>query len=98
MADFSPSPGGVRPVGGLANQRRHVSSATDFEDSFFQVEDHGIEPELQFGVASTNNHAERALRFAVLWRKRSRGMARAWGDDWGERILSLRRTRRIQGR
>jgi len=50
------------------------------------------------GVAPTNNHAERMLRFAVLWRKRSFGTASERGDRWAERILSLRQTCRIQGR
>ena len=50
------------------------------------------------GVAPTNNHAERMLRFAVLWRKRSLGTASVRGDRWVERILSLRQTCRIQGR
>ena len=50
------------------------------------------------GVGPTNNHAERMLRFAVLWRKRSLGTASEHGDKWVERILSLRQTCRIQGR
>jgi len=50
------------------------------------------------GVAPTNNHAERMLRFAVLWRKRSLGTASERGDNWAERILSLRQTCRINGR
>jgi len=50
------------------------------------------------GVAPTNNHAERMLRFAVLWRKRSLGTASEHGNNWVERILSLRQTCRIQGR
>ena len=50
------------------------------------------------GVAPTNNLAERMLRFAVLWRKRSLGTASEKGDRWVERILSLRQTCRIQKR
>ncbi len=50
------------------------------------------------GVAPTNNLAERMLRFAVLWRKRSFGTASEKGDRWVERILSLRQTCRIQKR
>lgn len=50
------------------------------------------------GVAPTNNHAERMLRFAVIWRKRSFGTASERGDRWVERILSLRQTCRIQER
>ena len=46
----------------------------------------------QHGVEPTNNRAERALRFGVLWRKRSLGTASAKGNRWVERILSLRET------
>jgi transposase len=51
---------------------------------------HGVEP--------TNNRAERALRFGVLWRKRSLGTASDKGNRWVERILSLRETCRLQAR
>jgi len=50
------------------------------------------------GVAPTNNHAERMLRFAVLWRKRSQGTASNKGNRWVERILTLRQTCRLQSR
>ena len=50
------------------------------------------------GVAPTNNHAERTLRFAVLWRKRSFGTRVDKGDRLVERILSLRQTCRLQGK
>jgi len=50
------------------------------------------------GVAPTNNHAERMLRFAVLWRKRSQGTASEKGNRWVERMLSLRQTCRLQSR
>ncbi len=48
------------------------------------------------GVDPTNNRAERALRFGVLWRKRSLGTASEKGNRWVERILSLRETCRLQ--
>lgn len=48
------------------------------------------------GVSPTNNHAERALRFAVIWRKRSFGTQSEKGDRWVERILSLRQTCRLR--
>jgi len=48
------------------------------------------------GLAPTNNHAERILRFGVLWRKRSRGTASEKGNRWVERILSVRHTCRLQ--
>jgi transposase len=49
------------------------------------------------GVEPTNNRAERALRFAVLWRKSMQGTYNAKGDRWVERILSLRETCRLRG-
>lgn len=48
------------------------------------------------GVEPTNNRAERALRFGVLWRKRSYGTQSDKGNRWVERILSLKETCRIQ--
>jgi transposase len=50
------------------------------------------------GVACTNNVAERAHRFGVLWRKRSQGTCSEKGNRWVERVLSLRHTCRIRGR
>ena len=52
----------------------------------------------QPGVEPTNNRAERALRFGVLWRKRSLGTASEKGNHWVERILALRETCRLQAR
>jgi transposase len=49
----------------------------------------------QNGVDPTNNRAERALRFAVLWRKRSNGTQSHKGDRWVERILTLKETCRL---
>jgi transposase len=46
----------------------------------------------EHGVEATNNRAERALRFAVLWRKRSHSTASEKGNHWVERSLSLRQT------
>jgi hypothetical protein len=40
----------------------------------------------------------RALRFGVLWRKRSLGTASTKGNHWVERILSLKETCRLQAR
>jgi len=51
---------------------------------------------VQHGVEPTNNRAERALRFGVLWRKRSHGTASEKGNRWVERILSLKETCRLQ--
>jgi transposase len=50
----------------------------------------------QCGVEPTNNRAERALRFGVLWRKRSLGTASEKGNRWVERILSLKETCRLR--
>ena len=44
------------------------------------------------GVEPTNNHAERMLRFGVLWRKRSKGTQSEKGNRWVERILSFKQT------
>ena len=50
------------------------------------------------GVEPTNNRAERALRFGVLWRKRSNGSQSEKGNRWVERILSLKETCRLRGK
>jgi len=50
------------------------------------------------GVAPTNNHAERTIRFAVLWRKRGFGTRVEKGNFFVERLLSLRQTCRLQGK
>ncbi len=52
----------------------------------------------QHGVEPTNNRAERALRFGVLWRKRSLGTASTKGNHWVECILSLRETCRLRAK
>ncbi|WP_153306633.1 IS66 family transposase, partial [Desulfogranum japonicum] len=49
-------------------------------------------------VDPTNNFAERMIRFAVLWRKRSQGTKSEKGNRWVERILTLRQTCRLQGK
>ena len=50
------------------------------------------------GVEPTNNHAERQLRPAVLWRKRSFGNHSEDGCRFTERILTAVQTLRLQGR
>ena len=50
----------------------------------------------EFGMEPTNNRAERALRFAVLYRKRSKGAQSDKGCRWVERILSIKETCRIR--
>jgi transposase len=49
------------------------------------------------GVEATNNIAERAHLFGVLWRKRSQGTCSEQGNRWVERVLSVRHTCRIRG-
>jgi transposase len=50
------------------------------------------------GVEPTNNTAERALRRAVLWRRKSFGTQSAAGSRFVERILSVVTTLKQQGR
>jgi transposase len=50
------------------------------------------------GVEPTNNAAERALRPAVLWRKKSFGAQSEAGNTFVERILTVRATCTQQGR
>ena len=49
-------------------------------------------------VEPTNNAAERALRQAVLWRKKSFGTRSRAGSEYVERILTLVASCRLQGR
>ena len=48
------------------------------------------------GVEPTNNHGERVLRRAVLWRRRSFGCHSAAGCRFAERILTVATTLRLQ--
>jgi transposase len=50
------------------------------------------------GVEPTNNHAERVLRGAVLWRKGCFGSSSEGGCRFVERILTVSQTLRLQGR
>jgi transposase len=50
------------------------------------------------GVEPTNNAAERALRQAVLWRKKSFGTRSVAGSQYVERILTVVASCRLQGR
>jgi transposase len=49
------------------------------------------------GVEPTNNHIERMLRLAVLWRKKSFGSQSDWGCRFVERLLTVVQTRRLRG-
>ena len=50
------------------------------------------------GVEPTNNHVERLVRRAVLWRKRSFGCWSEAGCRFVERILTAVQTQRLQGK
>lgn len=50
------------------------------------------------GVTPTNNDAERPLRRAVLWRRKSFGTKSETGSQFVERILTVVTTLRQQGR
>ena len=64
------------------------SIAREIESLWVFLDENGVKP--------TNNRAERALRFAVLWRKRSNGTQSYKGNRWVERILSLKQTCRMR--
>lgn len=49
------------------------------------------------GVAPTNNHAERTLRYPVTLRQHGQGTKSEKGERWVERILSVRETCRLRG-
>lgn len=51
-----------------------------------------------YGVAPTNNLAERTARVAVLWRKGSFGSSLEKGCRWVERILMLSHTCRLNNK
>jgi transposase len=53
---------------------------------------------VEAGVDPTKNRAERALRFAVLWRRMMHGRDNEQGARWVERLLSLRETCRLRDR
>lgn len=50
------------------------------------------------GVEPTNNNAERALRRAVMWRRKSFGTQSEGGSRFVERILTVVTSMRQQGR
>jgi transposase len=63
------------PAGQLAR-----SIGKQIESLWVFLDENGVEP--------TKNRSERALRFGVLWRKRSHGTQSEKGNRWVERILS----------
>ena len=50
------------------------------------------------GVEPTNNHAERALRSFVLWRRKSFGSQSDRGERFAERLMTIAHTARKQGK
>lgn len=50
------------------------------------------------GIEPTNNHGERVLRLAVLWRRRSFGCQSESGCRFVERILTVVQSLKLQGR
>lgn len=56
---------------------------------------HGVSL-LEDGVEPTNHRAERAHRFAVLWRGMMQGRFNEMRDCWVERVLLLRETHRLR--
>ena len=52
----------------------------------------------QEGIEPTNNHAERMLRHAVIWRKKCFGSHSLGGCRYAERMLSVMQTLRLRGR
>ena len=66
------------------------SLAAEMDSLWVFLDEHGVEP--------TNNRAERALRFGVIWRKRCFGCQSDKGARWVERILSLKETCRLKAK
>ena len=62
----------------------------EIESLFVFLDEEGVDP--------TNNHAERMLRCAVIWRKRNQGTESTKGQRWVERILTLRHTCKLRAR
>jgi transposase len=75
---------GYKPVAGFCQRLLEVQKAFW---TFARI--NGVEP--------TNNHAERMLRPAVLWRKNSFGSQSPSGCRFVERLLTVIQTRRLQG-
>ena len=70
------------------------SLAAEMDSLWTFLDEHGVEPTNNPAVGGT----ERALRFGVLWRKRSLSSQSDKGLRWVERILSLKETCRIKAK
>jgi transposase len=73
------------PAGELARE-----IVRNLESLWVFLEEQGVDP--------TNNRSERALRFGVIWRKRSYGTQSDKGNRWVERILSVKQTCRMKNK
>jgi transposase len=101
MAEVRPTPGQWRAL--YARFIRLITLNRNRKDAAGRLARH-LERELTLlwlflekeGVAPTNNHAKRILRFGVLRQKRAQGTASEMGNSWVERILSARQTCRLQ--
>jgi transposase len=80
--------GGGLPCKKVSGMCKHILKLQSALFTFVDVE--RVEP--------TNNAAERALRFAVLWRKGCFGSDSERGSRFVERLLTVRATLRVQGR
>jgi transposase len=84
-------------------QLRQGCACTDTKAAAFCKNLLAVEPALwtfvtKAGVEPTNNHAERVLRSAVLWRKNAFGCHSEAGCRFVERILTVVQTLRLQKR
>jgi len=87
LVSAAPPPAGPFPVS-RAGLCRHLLALEPALWTFARV----------LGVEPANNRAERALRPAVLWRRRSFGRHSAGGCRFVERLLTVVQTLRLQGR
>jgi transposase len=87
----------ARMVHLLGHYRLHRDEAGTFARTLEREMAHLWTFVVEAGVEPTNNRAERALRFAVLWRRMMQGTYNEKGDRWVERILSVRETCRLRG-
>jgi transposase len=87
----------ARMVHLLARHRQRPDEARTFARTLEREMAHLWTFVVEEGIEPTNNRAERALRFAVLWRKMSRGTYNEKGNRSVERILWLCETCHLQG-
>ena len=75
----------ARMVHLLGHYRLHRDEAGTFARTLEREMAHLWTFVVEEGVEPTNNRAERALRFAVLWRRMMQGTYNEKGDRWVER-------------